>query len=204
MDVKQEQGSSNFLKECIKTEPEIGETKEQNNYPRNQQSKTELDAKFNVFESQMSEQIAHVEIKEEIIDFETPKFEQSSDLLTPKFEESSDFPLKIDHDRVCENEQIFPKTVKEELENTDDGKVTIKQEVSECIIEPKAELLTSDCDLPTLKMENADFPDYYDLGYPSSSKLLKNTSGVILKKKKRYICPICQRSKFLYDLLLIY
>ncbi|CAH1102672.1 unnamed protein product [Psylliodes chrysocephalus] len=151
-----------------------------------------------------------MKIKEEIIQCEMPKIEQRSYLS---------LPTKIDNG-IHGNVQIYP--IKQELGNTSDVKMIsdikqevdeyrmqpiietdikmkdindIKQEVSEYIIQPKteSELLTSHCDLPTLKIENTDLDNYY-LEHWCSSKSLNSTAKVILNKKKRFDCPICHKN----------
>lgn len=76
----------------------------------------------------------------------------------------------------------------------------IKQEVPEYVpIKSEGELLNTYCDLPTLKSENTDYPDYLEL--PCSSKQgerksLKDNAKVVSKnKKRRYPCPICRKCK---------
>ncbi|CAH1109148.1 unnamed protein product [Psylliodes chrysocephalus] len=187
MDIKQDTDPSNLL-ELIKLEPGIDPDQTKQNEHCSRKLETFKNEYGDVFESQTFEQFGYVDKVKEEIKCEMPEIEERSDEL----------PTKIDHDSYSENVQSFP--FKQELENTKDVKIIdtsgIKQEVCE-YIKPKteSELLTSHCDLPTLKIENIDCPDYYDLEYPCSSKSLKNTSKVILKNKKRiYPCPICQKN----------
>lgn len=101
-------------------------------------------------------------------------------------------------DRVSKNIQIFPKIIKQELVNIGHKETYIISDIKEEVeyIQQKteielSELLTSHCDLPTLKIESTS-----DLGHQCISKSLKYTAKNISKKKRRYTCPICQNSKY--------
>lgn len=182
MDVKQDQDPfdvKSSTDDFIKIEPESCSSQtEQNKYcPRipgtfkNEHGDT--DTTFNEFQHQMTEQFAPIS--------------------------------EIDQDMDYKNLQFFPETIKQEFENTSDIKmIDIKQEVTE-YMQPKtesvvSELLTSECDLPTLKVDSTDYYSDNSLGHTYSGKPLKNTYKVILKKKRMYTCTICQNSKSFYDL----
>lgn len=201
MDVKKEPFDPH---EEIKTEPDLvySETVDQDVLPiKSQTFKSEVDAysdPSNIFEFQSSTKSENVnEIKQEPIDCEVPKIEQRSDWI------------KSEHG-VCETEQMFPNNIETELDNRevkttdfDLNKSDIKQE----LVDPKtvSELLTTDCDLPTLKSDDADYPDYFMV--PGSSKevegVLKpeNNTDKTVSKKRRYPCPICLKSKCFISIL---
>lgn len=101
-------------------------------------------------------------------------------------------------DRVSKNIQIFPKIIKQELVNIGHKETYIISDIKEEVeyIQQKteielSELLTSHCDLPTLKIESTS-----DLGHQCISRSLENSAKSISKKKRRYMCPICQNSKY--------
>lgn len=176
MDVKQEPLDSH--EGVIKTEP--GFDGDQNDSSsselqifKNDQNcaSAELD---NIFESQTTGQFVNVHgIKQETVEFEV---------------------IKIEHDSICENVQNLPVAIKTEVCEVKGS--DIKHELSDYTdVKPKAEseLLSTHCDLPTLKNENIDCPDYFV--QPHS----ENTTKDVSKKKLRcYPCPVCQKSKYIY------
>lgn len=121
------------------------------------------------------------ELKQELIGYEVPKTEKFSDYLQPK----------IDHDLVLEHLQVCPTIiVKQELDN-------ISEECGQSQF--KNELLTTDCDLPTLKIESTEFTDC--LIEPCEQKQGENISNPfknilnVSKRRKQYPCPVCRTCK---------
>lgn len=186
MDVKQYQGPFDHPKTFSFgiTEPDISVlVEEEHNYSSRKQQLVTVD-----------------EIKQEIMEREMPKLEQC---------QSSDLQPKIEYDGVCDNVYIFPTAIKQES-NTSCVEVAqipdIKQEVSDYILQPKtvSELLASHFDLPTLKIESADSLDNLEYSYnakQSSLKPLTSSKDISKKKRRRYPCPICEKSKCFYYLL---
>lgn len=121
------------------------------------------------------------EIKQEIIEGEEPKFEYVS------VQE--------------ENVQFCPSIIIKEIENTSEIKVADIEDIKEDIceyVQCKSELLTTHCDLHTLKNENTEYPDY--LAEPGEreeneriSNPLKNYSNVALNIKSKCILNYHQR-----------
>lgn len=186
MDVKQE--PFDLHEGVIKIEPDIDSVQTEQTC----ENEHVLDSKADTFEPQEFVDIG--EIKQEILECEVPKIEPRSGL-----------PIKTEQDYEC------PMNIKEEP-NVCKVKATdlyvnisdIKQEACE-FVQPKteSESLNTHCDLPTLKNEGNDYPDY--LTQPSSLKQserifkpLQNTTRNVSKKKKKrkYRCPMCYKSKY--------
>lgn len=157
-----------------------------------------------------------MEVKQELEDFheKSVKIKQEPefvDLQSPIKVENNDWSTKNPHIPPTQN---FPK-IKEESQDEEDidvisevkasdyfvsncDLVNIKREPPE-LVDPKPELLTTHCDLPSLKSEN----DYFN--EPCSSQqaheILKraklSASSKIKKKKKKFPCPICKKSKLI-------
>lgn len=129
------------------------------------------------------------EIKQEIMGYEVPKIEPCMNYLLPS-----------DHDLVSihENVQVCPTIiVKKELENINEVKATY---ISNIKPEIESELLTTHCDLPTLKNERTDFPDFLTKSCGSKqeeriSNMFKNIQNVTAKTNRSYSCPVCQKCK---------
>lgn len=141
-----------------------------------------------------------VNVKQEIIEYEMPKIEQSN------------LPTKVDHDSFCENVmKNVSAAIKEEIFNDEVKAVKatdmfvniadIKQEFNEYVqSKVESEHLTTYCDLPTLKSEHFVFADY---AQPCSSKqperILKRSNKIakcaFKQKRKVYPCLVCQKSK---------
>lgn len=189
MDAKQEH--SEIYEHDIKTEPVFmyGQADENSIFIKPEKFKSEDELGDSIFESQVTQQLISVD-----------KFKQDIDYEVPKTEELSEYPAKIDHDLVTEHVNIFPiTTVKQEIEDTikfeviDIGDSDIKQDVCEYVhFKNESELLTSHCDLPTLKSEdeNNDNPDY--LTQPCSSS---STADDSKNCSKEHPCIDCQKSK---------
>lgn len=208
MDVKQ--GPFGPYEDVIKSEPDVSSQIEGNycTYTNQQMFNNDHDSclfddKDDIFcEHQTTEQSPTMnslnvgEIKQEIIECEESKIEYRP----------CDLPTKVEHDSVCEKEQLVSTTVKKELnihDVVDVSEVIAKQEVTENIqAKTESELLTSYCDLPTLKCESAEYSD--NLVQPCSSKhaertlkTLKTETNVSKKKRRRYPCAVCQKGKCL-------
>lgn len=200
MDVKQEplvdnEGITKIELVVISGEPE------ENALSRNPQPlKNEyICQNINIFESQSTGS----EIKQEIIKFEEPKTGHLN------------CPTKNDSDWVGENIQIYPISIKKELledtsnvreVNAMDMFVDISdnnREVS-AFVQPKVkdEVLTTHCDLQTLKNESNEYLNYFV--QPCSSKqtkrkkilkTLQNTQKYVSRKKRKNMATVCQKSK---------
>ncbi|CAH1107488.1 unnamed protein product [Psylliodes chrysocephalus] len=127
--------------------------------------------------------------------------EEIDERVVPKIEyQLQDFPEKIE----CDSIQFVSDTIKKEIDVYDVVDISeTKQEVSDSEykqFKTETELLTTYCDLPTLKSESTEYLDNFV--QPCSSKYegntlktLKTTTNVIFKKKKKlYRCLICQKS----------
>ncbi|CAH1112710.1 unnamed protein product [Psylliodes chrysocephalus] len=120
----------------------------------------------NVIGDIFKSQISVNEFKPELIKYEVSKLEQGTDYQS----------------------EIEPEctTVKEELDNIREVKATgfrvMKVEIFEYVqFKQESELLTSHCDLPTLKTECIDYPDYL-------------TESCISKQTQPILKPVCQKS----------
>lgn len=123
------------------------------------------------------------EIKQEIIECIEPKMEQWSDLPV-KIEDTSDVRGVIGTDL------LVVKSVKQEFSDHVPFKI-------------ESDLLTSHCDLPTLKEESTVYPDDFEQSCSSKlveaeriTKSLKSAVKYVHNKKKSgYTCPVCLKSK---------
>ncbi|CAH1112480.1 unnamed protein product [Psylliodes chrysocephalus] len=122
------------------------------------------------------------EIKQEIIECIEPKMEQWSDLPV-KIEDTSDVRGVIGTDL------LVVKSVKQEFSYHVPFKI-------------ESDLLTSHCDLPTLKEESTVYPDDFEQSCSSKlveaeriTKSLKSAVKYVHNKKKSgYTCPVCLKS----------
>ncbi|CAH1108602.1 unnamed protein product [Psylliodes chrysocephalus] len=94
-------------------------------------------------------------------EFETGTRRQNVDEIKQEIIECDE--IKIEHDSVQENNlQFCPLLTKKELEDISEIKATDIEDIKEDVCEYvhcKAELLTTHCDLQTLKNENTEYPD---------------------------------------------
>ncbi|CAH1114890.1 unnamed protein product [Psylliodes chrysocephalus] len=144
----------------------------------------DVDDVFDEFETNTPGQ--NVEIKEEIIDCEEAKIEQRSD-LPPKINSDSSPGKKVGFCAI---------TIKRELEDISEVKATDTRNIKEYIdeyIQSKVELLTTHCDLPTLKNENTEYQEsLIELCDSEENErtpnTLKNNPNVtnIKKRRKQY------------------
>ncbi|CAH1106714.1 unnamed protein product [Psylliodes chrysocephalus] len=127
----------------------------------------------------------NVEIKEESMECEEPKIEHRSDFLP-----------KINSDSTSGKEVPFcATTIKKELEDTSEVKAIdirdIKEEISE-YIQSEVELLTTHCDLQTIKNEKTEsLTELCDWEENERiSNMLKNDEKItnIEKRRKQYHC----------------
>ncbi|CAH1112713.1 unnamed protein product [Psylliodes chrysocephalus] len=169
MEVKQE--FCEMYKHDIKTEAGLifGQTEEYNALSTKSDVKNELGDQVSIIESQVTGQFTSVD-----------EFKQDIEYQVPQIEQRLDFPLKIDPDLVTKQVQIFPMTtVKQELKNATKVRpadiVDIKQDICEYVqFKNESELLTSHFDLPTLKSENNDNPDYLIPSCSNTEDMSKN------------------------------
>lgn len=93
-----------------------------------------------------------------------------SECKVPKIEQSFEFPENIEYDESL-------NTIKKETGNTNDLKTADISDIKPVV----SELLTSHCDIPTLKSE-----DYFEQPCSSEQTVIKTRSSV------------CEKSKYLY------
>lgn len=189
MEVKEE--SFDAHEEFIKTEPDYVSIDDSGSLKR-ESFKSEHDSDtVNIFQSRATGQFENIPgIKQEIIDI---------DCEVPKIEQRSDVPIKTEYDSLCENIQTTAADIKKELKTTDD----LYKPGEQLQLENECDLLNTHCDLPTLKIENVDYPEYFEQPCSSKqsaseSKPFKKRAKGLSKNKKRYSCPVCEKSKYTF------